>query len=267
MAVFLIDPEAETIVDVEERFSAEIERLGEELGPHEALTRVMREQLGVRQLVIRPLANGRLALVVDNFGLLKPAQSFWRLADGDIKMAGKGLLMAVGPQGQLMPIDQSFRPQIEAAIVWERGVSLLRIVERVATTPGQVPSIVLFPVFSDDPEPEVLRQLDEAAAREQAKEPQDAPEIAGNGSGAVFSSADGVEDGWTVEARQDGSCRALRYVLADGMLAPTSEMLSAPNLVELRKLMPPGLQRIEPGDDDAPNVIELWVRDASHAST
>jgi hypothetical protein len=265
MPVFLIDPTTQTTIDVEERF-VEMVRERHDRGDHpgDALVGAIKATIGdPKQVIMRPIAGGRLVLAVDNFGMLKQQQRFWRLSDGNIRIAGTALLLAVGPEGTLMPLSDEARPTVEAAVVWEpEGLSVVKIVERLSVSPGEPPQIVPIPVFSDDPDPAWLKLEPEPIDEPDPDLPDFLPQNAGNRPGASQAPAreDGAPlEGWSVRSRPDGSARAVRYVLDGDSLSP-AEMLTAGSLDALRLMRPDGLRAITPSDDDAEDVIELWVR-------
>lgn len=274
MAAFLINPEAQTVVDVEPLFAPEL-----------GLLENVRRMIEAPQVSIIGLANNQLALIVDNFGLLKKNQHYFRFIDGQSKIAGKALLFAIDkPTGQIAPVRPDAIEDIVRAIAWCPDVTLLRVEEQILIEPGTVPQIARIPVWSDDPEPEVLRSIDEARAREHAPArpngdgithplPTPPPPLmppprtdtlaAGGLDMARDPELVGVlappsDTGWIVTARQDGTVRATAYRLEENELRPGA-MLSAPDLKALRELLPEGLERIEPSDDDPPEVLETWI--------
>lgn len=282
MAVFLIDPTTKAIQDVETELTDRVRSSTDKHGDaSEALIEAIRALIGdPQQILLLAIAGGRLVLALDNYGLLRGNQAFWHLSDNPQgRFGGKALLLAVAPEGYLTPVVDEAREGLEASVVWDEGVSLLRLVERIVVTPGEPPQIARIPVFSDEPEPEILKQMrnpqpedvippTDPGHPENVAPNSDASHLpareGGVGGGALGEPLTAIEgsqlpaSGWTVETRPDGSARAVRYVLEGDRLSPAA-MLSAPTLEALRAQRPAGLRTIEPADDDAPDVVELWV--------
>ena len=250
MAAFLIDPAAESMTDVEPGFDEAVPFLD-----------TMRRLVGAHQLAIIGLADGKLALVVDNFGLLKREQAYWSFAGGN-KVAGKGVLFAVNSEnGALAPIRDDALDELRAAVEFFPDASLIRVEEVILMEQGRVPFIARIPVFSDDPEPAVLREIHDSnrtvapMVENGADEPQHV-------NGTEPPPATIVDSGWVVQARKGGGVKATRYRLQDGILTPY-EMRSAKDLEALRALMPPDMRRVDPSDDEPEDVLELWVEGAA----
>lgn len=246
MAAFLIDPDAQTISDIEEQFDAGIPFLEN-----------VRKLIGSTQLFPISVANDALVCFIDNFGLLKRGNKLWRFEDGKQRFAGKALMFAVSPDdGNVAPIIPDRIEDIRRAIVFEPEVELLRIEELLLTEPGKAPSIARIPIYSDDPEPEPLRA---APAAERTLTPMSPPP---NGeadpeppepAGAI------IDQGWVVRASRSGGVTATRYRYENGILTPY-EMRSAKDMNELRALKPPEMTKVvEPGDDEPEDVLEFWV--------
>ena len=253
MAAFLIDPAAESMTDVEPGFDEAVPFL-----------ETMRSLVGAHQLAIMPLANHSLALVVDNFGLLKKDQAYWSFNGGD-KIAGKGVMFAVRPDtGALAPIREEAFDELRAVVTFHPDVSLIRVEEVILTEKGRVPFIARVPVFSDNPEPEVLREIHNSnrTVAPMVEDGADAPEHVDGMNGTEPPPATIVDSGWVVQARKGGGVKATRYRLQDGILTPY-EMRSAKDLEALRALMPPDMRRVDPSDDEPEDVLELWVEGAA----
>lgn len=247
MAAFLIDPHAKTMTDVEPGFDEQIPFLD-----------TMRQLLGATQLTIMGLAGGNLAVVLDNFGMLKREQAYWQFVGGGSRVAGKAVMFAVHPgNGALAPIREEAYDDLRAGIEFcDDDISLIRVEEVILTEAGSVPVIARVPVFSDNPEPDVLKEIN-ALARTVAPMDMgdgDQPEI----NGQAPPEASIVDTGWVVQASKAGGVKATRYRLQDGILTP-AEMRTAKDLEGLRKLMPPGMKRVDPSDEEPEDVLELWV--------
>ena len=245
MAAFLVDPFAQTVIDVEPRFDQARPLL-------DNLRLLMDAQL----LTLAGVAHNRLALVIDGFGFLRRPQAFWSFAGERQRVAGRAVLFAIDPSnGMLAPIRDDALAELEAAIRFHPDVALIRVEERILTEEGEVPAIARIPIFSDDPEPQILKDIDEELARN--------PMVPGSrlpSSQAAIAPPPVPGAGWVVQARQDGSVMATRYTL-EGEALKLAEMRSAADLPSLRQLMPANLVRREPGDDEPSDVLELWVED------
>jgi hypothetical protein len=249
MAAFLVDPFTRSITDVEET-----------LDPQVPLLENMRQAVGAMQLTLAGVAGGQLVMAIDSFGLLKRQQAFWHFIDGGSKIAGKALLFAVDQEtGMIAPVRPDALEALREGIVFDEGVTLVRVEETILHEPGQLPMIARIPVFSDDPNPAVLEQLH---AESRTVTPRGDLEVleASEARARIHGGS-----GWLVKARADGSVAALRYVL-DGEELRLAEVRSAGDVKELRTLMPPGLTPVEPGDDEEPDVIELWLEPLEAAS-
>lgn len=259
MPVFLIDPTSESVSDVEQAIVRSISEDGDRM------IDAVRSTIDAKQVAMLGLGGGRLVLFVDNYGLLRGQQSFWRMSDGQQKIGGKALLMAVSDEGFIVPLGPGITSEsVAGSIVWERGVTLLRLHEDIAGgVSGQMPQIVRIPVFSDDPNPAILAQFDAIRGNDDTQaSPQ--PHLSGPDSGLGAGPLVGAQEReagavWTVTARPDGSVRALRYTVDGDEVDLTGEVLTAADLPALRLLLPPGCNRVEPYDDDPPDVIEVWV--------
>ena len=288
MGVFLIDPTTKAIHDVETELTDRVRAATDKHGDaSEALIEAIRALIGdPQQILLLAIAGGRLVLALDNYGLLRANQSFWHLMDNPQgRFGGKALLLAVAPEGYLTPVVDEARASIQASVIWDHGVSLLKLVERIIVTPGEPPQIARIPVFSDDPEPEILKQMRNPQPEDvQPPDDRPPPEVDGNAAPSSDPSRlpareDGVGGGaaeplgepltaiegsplptagWTVQTRPDGSARAVRYVLEGDKLSPAA-MMTAPTLAALREQRPAGLRTVEPSDEDGEDVVELWV--------
>jgi hypothetical protein len=277
MAVYLIDPIDKSVTDVELVLNAAMEG-GEDF--LETVRGMIKDQRRIEQLAIIGLSSGQAAMIVDNFGMLRKRQAFWRLSNGSNKIGGKAMLFAVAPDGTLMPFPPNSLSleSLRELVVFE-DVTVTRIIEQVVTTPGQVPQIARLAIYSDDPEPEIEKQI--LAAREAESHPiPDAdlnptsphlppnqppnsdlsPKTTPQPPASQASAGEAVLDsGWIVRALSSGGVQAVRYVLEADSIKPAAERLTAANLAELRKLMPEGYERREPDDDAPADVIEMWV--------
>jgi len=236
MAAFLVDPISRSIADVEDR-----------LDPGKPVLESLRTIIGATQLSIVGIANNGLALVVDNFGMLKPGVGYWRFSDGSSRIAGKAVVFAIDREtGALAPVvDEALQTLVDNVVFADDDVHLLRVEELILTEPGEAPMIARVPVFSDEPEPEVLAAHD--AGQRTVQPAQDAVQ------------APGEDTGWVVQASRQGGVRATRYRLDEAGGLETVEVRSAADLHALRELMPPGLKRVDPSDDEPADVLELWV--------
>jgi hypothetical protein len=290
MGVFLIDPTTKAIQDVETELTDRVRAATDKHGDaSEALIEVIRSLIGdPQQILFAAIAGGRLVLALDNYGLLRSNQLFWHLSDNVAgKFGGKALLLAVAPEGYLTPVADEVRAGLEASVVWDEGVSLLKLVERILVKPGEPPQIARIPVFSDDPDPEILKQMRNPQPEDvqppddqPPTDPSDPQNVAPNsdashlpareggvGGGALGEPLTAIEGsrlpqaGWTVQTRPDGSARAVRYVLEGDKLSPAA-MMTAPTLALLREQRPAGLRTVEPSDEDGEDVVELWVSSA-----
>jgi hypothetical protein len=280
MAVYLIDPVDKSVIDVELVLNGAMEG-GEDF--LETVRGMIKDQRRIEQLAIIGLSSGQAAMIVDNFGMLRKRQAFWRLTNGTNKIGGKAMLFAVAPDGTLMPFPPNSLSleSLRNLVVFE-DVTVTRIVEQVVTTPGQVPQIARLAIYSDDPEPEIEKQI--MAAREAESHPipdpsdlppdpsDQSPNLSPNQSphlppkttsqppASQAPTGEAVLDsGWIVRALSSGGVQAVRYVLEADSIKPAAERLTAANLAELRKLMPEGYERREPDDDAPADVIEMWV--------
>lgn len=245
MAAFLIDPFTQTFEDVEASFDPAVPFLD-----------TMRKVVGAHQLAIMGIADNRLALVIDNFGLLKREQAYWRFVGDDNKLAGKAVMFAVDHNtGALAPIRPEAIDELRAGIVFCPDASLIRVEEVILTEPGKAPFIARIPVYSDDPTPPALAEIaDEArTVAPMVPEGHDASQSSLEAPPAAI-----VDSGWVVQASKSGGVRATRYRLQDGVLTPY-EMRTAEDLTKLREQMPPGMKQVDPGDDEPVDVLELWV--------
>jgi hypothetical protein len=282
MAIFLIDPFDKEVSDVQAVLDAALE-VETDLLDFVRGQLTNDEERPVRQVTMIAVNHNQVAMFVDNFGMLKGEQKFWRFREGGDRVAGRAVLFGVDLQtGLLGPLHQATVEDVKAAIVWEEGIALLRIEEIVITTPGEMPSIARIPVFSDDPHPKVLEQIRDARLA-QPTETQPSVSATSPGPGNATSQpgpsqagprGDAEQDnialdtGWIVRALANGAVQAVRYVLEADSIRPSTERLHAANLAELRKLMPEGYERQEPDDEAESDVLELWVlRDQRVAST
>jgi hypothetical protein len=225
---FLVDPFTETVTDVHDRLEAP---------DGQAFLDHVRREMQARQLDLVAIAGGQLAMFIDNFGLLRgPEQRYWRFKDGEAKVAGRALILAVDPDtGFLAPIRADSIERIREGIVWQPGVTLLRVEEIILTSPGEPPRLFRRPRFSDE-------RADDGAVITPAPPPPAAAD-------EIFR--------WVVSARADRTVKEERYVLgADGDAPVLTEMVSAPDLEELHKLLPGNLVRHDPADDDPPEILE-----------
>jgi hypothetical protein len=277
MAVYLIDPIDKSVTDVELVLNGAMEG-GEDF--LETVRGLIKDQRRIEQLAIIGLSSGRAAMIVDNFGMLRKRQAFWRLSNGSNKIGGKAMLFAVAPDGTLMPFPANSLSleSLRELLVFE-DVTVTRIIEQVVTTPGQVPQIARLAIYSDDPEPEIEKQIQ--AAREAEPHPISdsgltsphlppdpdlppnsdlSPKTTPQPPASQAPAGEAVLDsGWIVRALGSGGVQAVRYVLEADSIKPAAERLTAANLAELRKLMPEGYERREPDDDAPADVIEMWV--------
>jgi hypothetical protein len=293
MAVFLIDPFSKTVSDVQDELDAALEADID-------LLEFMRVRLSpagdrlVRQVSIIAANQDQLAIFVDNFGMLKGGQEFWRFAAGGDRIAGKAMMFAVDPEsGRIAPLDPAMVGDVEKAIVWEEDIYLLRVHEQLLTAPGEMPVIARIPVFNDDPHPKVLDDIEEARSEEHAldasngshgppqpphgpPQPSHGPPQPSHGPLKTTSQPPAsqapaaapaapepdniaLDTGWIVRSLASGSVQAVRYVLESDSIRPATDRLTADNLADLRAMMPAGYERQEPDDDAAPDILELWV--------
>lgn len=273
MAVYLVDPVGKAVSDVEEDLGQAMEAGADFLDTVREMIRLERR---IEQLAIVALSSGQAAMIVDNFGMLRKEQSFWRLNNGPNRIAGKAVVFAVAVDGTLMPFPPGTLTieNMRSLVVFD-DVTVVRIVEQVVTTPGQVPQIARLAVYSDDPEPGGLEAKIQAARDEDQSDRQPQPSdvqpppshfdlspktTSQPGASQVPAGAEPVLDtGWIVRSLSAGRVQAVRYVLEADSIKPAAERLTAESLPELRKLMPEGYERQEPDDDAEPDVIELWV--------
>jgi hypothetical protein len=279
MAVFLIDPYSKTVSDVQEE-------LDDALAADIDLLEFMRVRLSpagdrlVRQVSIIAANQDRLAIFVDNFGMLKGGQEFWRFAAGGDRIAGKAMMFAVDPEsGRIAPLDPAMVGDVAKAVVWEEDIYLLRVHEQLLTAPGEMPVIARIPVFNDDPHPKVLDDIEEARSEEHAldasngshgppqpphgplKTTSQPPASQAPAAAPAAPEPDNIalDTGWIVRSLASGEVQAVRYVLESDSIRPAAERLQADNLADLRAMMPAGYERQEPDDDAAPDILELWV--------
>ena len=128
--------------------------------------------------------------------------------------------------------------EIQAAIVWHPSDDLLAIDE----------SLVLVPDEDGRPVPMIARTV-------KWKEPVDRRSLRPRPPPAEGPPPAAVGP---CSSASTGGYRAIRYELQGDTLEAV-EMLSAPNLEELRQLLPAGLVRREPGDLDGDAVTEHWI--------
>jgi len=237
---FLIDPFTETVTDIHEQLEAGD---GQEFLDH------VRRAIQARQLDLVGIAENLLGMFIDNFGLLRGAgQRYWRFRDGQAKVAGRALILAIDPTtGFLAPIRADSIGRIRDGIEWLPDVSLLRVDEIIIAAPGEAPRLVRRPVFSDDRADDGAKPLTDDELAALAPPPPAAPTR------------------WVVSASASG-VKAVRYELAGDELR-VAEAITAKDLEELRPLLPGGLVRLEPEDDDDPSILEYLVTPQPPAPT
>lgn len=231
---FLVDPFAETVTDLSERLNAHRNQ--------DDYLDDVRATIGCEQLVIIGLIPGRLAMFIDNFAVLKgmrgQGQRYWRFKDGTEKVAGKAVMVAVDTAtGFIAPIRQDLLEQVANNVLWLPDVHPLRIVEIVSAAPGETPVLSYRTIWSDE-------RLDDGAALPDPESLRPAPRIPTR---------------WEISATAAG-VKAVRYELRDGEdELRIAEAVTAKDLAELLTLLPAGLTRVEPLDDDPPEILGYWV--------
>lgn len=224
MAAFVIDPDAQTV---------------EEVTPDPAMPFLdwVRRELGVPQLAVIPAAENRFAIWVDALALIKPGRTFWAINDADYRYAGKSLVTGLSPEGWPMSFPaEATAATVRAGITFLPSDELLRIDEEIVIGRDE----------QNRPVPMIARKVVWKGLTEPPAEPAEAD----------------AGGGWTIYEREAGGFRAVLYELRDDKLE-AMQMVSAAKIEELRRLLPPGLARVEPSETDAPEVVEHWVRPAA----
>jgi hypothetical protein len=108
----------------------------------------VRRMIGAQQLD-SALCGPDLALWFDNFGLLEPGQSYWRLHPAAPRIAGRAIITAVSPQGFPTDLPETVPMEtLEASMDWCKVDDLIGIDERIVpmqTEFGIWPRIVRHP--------------------------------------------------------------------------------------------------------------------------
>jgi hypothetical protein len=67
---------------------------------------------------------------------------------------------------------------------------------------------------------------------------------------------------WTVydHPTDQPDCYVARlWIIGDGQIKSSNDMFTADTLDELRRLLPPGLNRLDRFDQDDPKIVEVWL--------
>jgi hypothetical protein len=131
-------------------------------------------------------------------------------------------------------------------VLWLPDVKPVRIVEHIAAAPGETPVLRYRTIFSDE-------RLDDGAPI-----PAPAPPAVGDMPDPE-ALRPRVPTRWEVSATSAG-VKAIRYELPDGAdELRIAESRTAKDLTALLEMLPGGLVRIEPLDDDPPEILGYWV--------
>lgn len=191
----------------------------------------VRREIGAVQTAVVPVSGRHFAVWCDAMGLLKPGRDFWRFSDSEHRFAGKCLITGLDDQGRPIPFgDDTKAEDLHAVLVFHPSSDLLAIVEHVVIAPDD----------DGKPVPAIAREV------RWKEQPEAAVPVSGGG--------------WTVFERANGTYRAILYEVREDETMEAMQMVSAQNLEELHKLLPPGLVRHEPGELDAPEVVEHFLR-------